>query len=359
MFSRYFLLLVFFIPLNSHGQLAFTTEKSVKRLVDGFSEDFSQIIIPGNRIYVLKPDYSIGVSSYESDLIYEGISRVVSESKYNLVVQPFLKDHVVRKVYSSDSSFRIQHTSYMQENHASMRSIIDSLTSYGIDHFISTTIQRNEQNGLHVLNIKFVDTQSLTVKWSRTYYSDPRFKDKNTSTHLNIGILTSNPIQAEVFRDYGTNTSASLVGPYTDFVSYQNIYFQLDQTINDTWGASVFVGLSGIYLPEGFKDTLLGNNSLNIGFIELGTGIYGNFWPKKDASKNYWITLKQLASLGKPTVIDNILSTESRVEVHLTPTLSLFGSLKYFGPVTRSTLQYNEGLNFNTYMLCYGVFLSL
>ena len=97
------------------SQRVYDFDKSIERLTHGFTEDFSQLIIPGNRVYVMSTEYNSDVDAYVADKVREGITLGVKKSKYNLVYQPFFKDHVVRKVYSSDTSFRIQHTSFLRK----------------------------------------------------------------------------------------------------------------------------------------------------------------------------------------------------------------------------------------------------
>ena len=100
------LLVLLFQATVVWSQRVYDFDKSIERLTHGFAEDFSQLIIPGNRVYVMSTEYNSDVDAYVADKIREGITLGVKESKYNLVYQPFFKDHVVRKVYSSDTSFK-------------------------------------------------------------------------------------------------------------------------------------------------------------------------------------------------------------------------------------------------------------
>jgi len=68
------------------------------------------------------------------------------------------------------------------------------------------------------------------------------------------------------------------------------------------------------------------------------------------------LALQFLQAFG---LVDTHLATETRVEVHLTPALSIFAGMKFFGPITRSTLQFSEGITLNTSALCYGAHISL
>jgi hypothetical protein len=98
---------------------------------------------------------------------------------------------------------------------------------------------------------------------------------------------------------------------------------------------------------------------MNVPFFEIGASVFANFWPKKSTMNDYWLSVKQVGVIGKPTLIDTHLATETRVEVHLTPSLSVFVGMKFFAPVTRSTLQFTEGITLNTSALCYGAYISL
>jgi hypothetical protein len=125
------------------------------------------------------------------------------------------------------------------------------------------------------------------------------------------------------------------------------------------WGAGIVLGGSSLFLPNGFKDTIVGLNSMNVPFFEIGASVFASFWPKKNSMSNYWLSAKQIGVIGKPTFIDTHLATETRVEIHLTPALSIFAGMKFFGPITRSTLQFSEGITLNTSALCYGAHISL
>lgn len=347
------------MPLLSWGQNSFGADRAIDRLVEEFSKDFSQVIVPGNRIYVLQPEYNININSYISERVYDGLTSSVRSSKFNLVYQPFLRDHVIRKVYSSDSLFRIEHTSYLRAQHSSMRSVLDTMSSYGIDHFIASTIQWNEENDLLVLNVYMVEASTLLVKWAKKFYSDPNYREDRTKTHLNISFQASQPFSSTVYRDYSTNSSTSLVGPYDDFSGYQSIQIEINQSYNHVWGAGFVFGGSSLFLPNGFKDTIVGLNSMNVPFFEIGASVFASVWPKKNSMSDYWLSVKQIGVIGKPTFVDTHLATETRVEVHLTPALSIFAGMKFFGPITRSTLQFSEGITLNTSALCYGAHISL
>ena len=217
------------------SQRVYDFDKSIERLTHGFAEDFGQLIIPGNRVYVMSTEYNSDVDAYVADKIREGITLGVKESKYNLVYQPFFKDHVVRKVYSSDTSFRIQYTSFLRENYKGMRAVLDSLDSYGIDHFIASEVSLNKENQLLSLNVFLVETSTLLVKWAQRYYSDPRFKSSRSTRRIGLGIQVSDLVEAESFRDYGTNSSSSIVGPYQDPVRVQSVEVNYDEIVNQKW----------------------------------------------------------------------------------------------------------------------------
>jgi hypothetical protein len=233
------------------------------------------------------------------------------------------------------------------------------MSSYGIDHFIASTIQWNEDNDLLVLNVYMVEASTLLVKWAKKFYSDPNYKEDRTKTHLNISFQASQPFESTVYRDYSTNSSTSIVGPYDDFTGYQSIQIEINQSYNHLWGAGIVLGGSSLFLPNGFKDTIVGLNSMNVPFFEIGASVFASFWPKKNSMSNYWLSAKQIGVIGKPTFIDTHLATETRVEIHLTPALSIFAGMKFFGPITRSTLQFSEGITLNTSALCYGAHISL
>tara|TARA_B110000046_G_scaffold66554_1_gene74464 strand:- start:194 stop:709 length:516 start_codon:yes stop_codon:yes gene_type:complete len=171
--------------------------------------------------------------------------------------------------------------------------------------------------------------------------------------------MASQPFESIVYRDYSTNSSTSLVGPYDDFAAYQSVQIEINQSFNNIWGAGIVLGGSSLFLPNGFKDTVVGLNSMNVPFFEIGASVFASFWPKKNSFSDYWMSLKQLGFIGKPTLIDTHLSTETRLEVHLTSAVSVFTGMKFFGPIKRSTLQFSEGITLNTPALCYGAHISL
>lgn len=360
MFKRLVHIVLILMPSIIWGQSTFGLDRSIDRLVEEFKKEFSQSIVEGNRIYVMQPDYSVSVSNYVTDRVYEGMIQSVRESKYNLVYQPFLKDHVVRKVYSSDSLFRIEHTSFLRSNYKGLRPVLDTLDSYGVDHFIASSVQWNPENEMLVLNVFMVETSTLLVKWAKKFYSDPKYKESKSSHSLSIGLLTSQDVPATVFRNYGANSVNSIVGPYdNELVSYQSIQVLYDNSLSNIWGGGLLLAGSSIHLPNGFKDTIVGLNSMSINFFEIGASIHANFWPRESTLNDYWLTVKQIGTIGKPTMIDTHLSSDTRVELHVTPIISVFASLKYFGPISRSNLQFTEGLTFNNYALCYGAYLTL
>lgn len=340
------------------SQRVYDFDKSIERLTHGFTEDFSQLIIPGNRVYVMSTEYNSDVDAYVADKIREGITLGVKESKYNLVYQPFFKDHVVRKVYSSDTSFRIQHTSFLRENYKGMRSVLDSLDSYGIDHFIASEVSLNKENQLLSLNVYLVETSTLLVKWAQRYYSDPRFKSSESKKRIGLGIQVSDLVEAESFRDYGTNSSSSIVGPYQDPVRVQSVEVNYDEIVNQKWGAGLHIGGTSVHLPEGFKDTIVGFNSMSISSLDFGASVFATFWPKQKEAGTNWLTVREKVNLSKPTLYDTYVTSTTRAELHLTQSLNIFAGISFFGPIKRSTLQFSEGLTFNQFVLCYGTSLS-
>ena len=62
------------------SQRVYDFDKSIERLTHGFTEDFSQLIIPGNRVYVMSTEYNSDVDAYVADKIREGLTLGVRAS---------------------------------------------------------------------------------------------------------------------------------------------------------------------------------------------------------------------------------------------------------------------------------------
>ena len=102
---------------------------------------------------------------------------------------------------------------------------------------------------------------------------------------IGLGIQVSDLVEAESFRDYGTNSSSSIVG-LSRPVRVQSVEVNYDEIVNQN-GSRPPCSATSVHLPEGFKDTIVGFNSMSISSFDFGASVF-----------TFCQTKKRLAPIG-------------------------------------------------------------
>ncbi len=156
-----------------------------------------------------------------------------------------------------------------------------------------------------VLNVFMVETSTLLVKWAKKFYSDPKYKESKSSHRVSIGLLTSQDVPATVFRNYGTNSVNSIVGPYdNELVSYQSIQVLYDNSLSNTWGGGFLLSRINYSLTKWIQRHNCGFEFNGYSFLRNRRLHTCNFWPRENTMNDYWLTIKQIGTIGKPSIID-------------------------------------------------------
>lgn len=321
--------------------------------------DFRSSVVTGNRIFVMTPKSSSGVSPYLKDRIKEGISESIGGSKYQLVYQPFLEDNVAKKILVSDTAVRVQQFSTFSTEYNSMRSVLDTLLSYSVDIFVASRIQKSEEGDL-IVHLQLVNAKNLEVLSTKSYHSNGSAVKTSKISKINVGVYSAQNPSTLAYRDY-TNLSNGRVGPY-NLSSFTNgaiigVSQKLTKKGFSAFEAGMFIGAENSYIREGFIDTLYQNHTFTIPAYLIGVSLKAQL-NTSDAMSLSVLSLEQRVSLGKSTLIDQYLVSETRLNVSLTQFLEIFGSIRFSQPVVY-TSSVQQILEFQSYSLCYGISLNI
>lgn len=333
-------------------------ERAISDILKSVQLDFKSAIVEGNRVFVMTPKSSIGVPPYLKDRLRDGLIAAIGDSKFQLVHQPFLEDNTGKKIEVSDTVVRVKQFSTMSSDYNSMRAVLDTLNSYSIDTFIASRIQQTEGGHL-IVHIQFVKTKNLEVVSTSSYYSNKSLRNTSRSKGLSMSVYTGENSSSLAYRDY-TNLSNGVVGPY-NVVSFVNgataIVHQDISQANSTFKGGLLIGAENSYVREGFVDTLYQSHSFSIPALVVGLSLEANLNSSGSNGRSI-LGIEERVFLGKPTLIDQYLVSETRVNISLTDFLELFGSVRYCQPIAYSS-SVLQILEFQSYSLCYGISVNI
>lgn len=359
MFKRIFIILILiFGGILSAQTKQSKDERAISDVLRSIQLDFESSIIEGSRVFVMTPKISIGVSPYLRDRLKDGLTNALGDSKFQLVYQPFLEDNTAKKIEVSDTVVRVQQFSTMNEDYNSMRAVIDTLNAYSVDLFVASRIQKTQDDHL-IVHVQFVKTKNLEVLSNSSYFSNKSARNTTKNKGLYIDVFTGQNKSSLAYRDY-TNLSNGIVGPY-NVVSQINgvttvFYQDVARTVSSFKGG-LLLGAENSFVREGFIDTLYQSHTFSIPSFLVGLSIRANLNSSGPKGKPV-LGIEERIFLGKPTMIDQYLVSETRVNIGITEFLNLFGSVRYSQPVAFSS-SVQQILEFQSYSLCYGISVNI
>ena len=355
--TTYILVLLLTVSVSAQTKQT-KDERAIADVLRDIQLDMNSSIVEGNRVFVMSPKSSVGVSPYLKDRLREGIIEAIGNSKYQLVFQPYLEDNTAKKITVSDTLVRVQQFSTLTSDYGSMRSLIDTLNAYSIDVFVASRIQKSE-DGHVIVHLQMVKTKNLEVLSTRSYYSNKSAEKTSKGMGFSVGAYTGESNSSLAYRNY-TNLSNGSVGPYNvnSYVNgiYGALYQDLIRTSQVFQGGLIF-GAENSFVREGFVDTLYQSHSFSIPAFSIGLSLKASLNSAGSNGRSI-LSVEERVFLGKPSLIDQYLVSETRLIISLTEFLDLFGSVRYSQPVAFSS-SVQQILEFQSYSLCYGVSVNI
>lgn len=356
MFKRYYIYILLVLGGNTWAQSQLAVDRAINSVLAKCSVDLRSDITVGTRIYIQSPRASVNVPLYVKDRIANEIASTLKESKFKVVYQPFLEDHTIKKVHVSDSALRVVHRSSFETQFKNMRNVLDSLKGYNIDLLLASRVQMSEQGDL-ILNVYVVNANNLEVESSYTYYSNNKMSKGIRKSTIEISTFFGQYSSALAYREY--YAISQTIGPFNVSPQVNAVDIGFSQQIianNPSFKAGVFAGMESTHISEGIVDSVYQLNSTSIGAIRVGLTISGQLY--LEGSRRPVVGLTQQAILAKPTLIDQYLVSESKINVYLSKNISAFAALRYSQPII-SRIPYKDIIEFQSYSICYGISLTL
>ena len=171
----------------------------------------SKDVTAGTRVFILSTERDESVPSMYRSRVEGVIAGALAQTKFDIVYQPFLKEETIKRVESTDSTFKVSNQSSYKMDYGSMRTLLDTMKEYSIDLLLASHLYLSHQYGL-ILDVWLIDSKTLELKQTYRVYSasiENRMRDK---AEVQISALHGTAAESYISREYG-NSQALTIGP--------------------------------------------------------------------------------------------------------------------------------------------------
>lgn len=360
MFSRVniFFCFVFASVTISAQEVASKLDRSIGVILSNTESSIKHDITPGSRVFVMTPRSGAAIPPYVSERIASGLIGVLRESKFVAVYQPFLEERTLKKIESSDSILRVVHRSSVFNDFASMRVFVDSLKSYAVDLLLVPKLHINV-NGELVMNLDVVDLRTLQVESSYTLFSHSKLNQLPRDTYFRINAAVGTSQSASVYRDY-PQLSNGIVGPYDLSIDNHGLSFGVYQDIvrgREELKCGLLCGYESNHISSGFQDTVYQLNQFSIPAMTVGLSLELAAMSKGKNARPL-ISVMANAHVGKPNILDNYYSFDTRATLYLSRSIGTYFQLRFLDNIQRHGTYTDVVIN-QSYFLCYGIAVNI
>lgn len=339
-------------------QVASKMDQSIEVLLSEAENHLKHDITVGTRIFVMTPRSGAAIAPYLGERIGAGLTKVLKESKFVAVYQPFLEERTLKKIESSDSLLRVIHRSSVFDDFASMRVFVDSLKSYAVDLILVPKLHVNV-NGELVMNLDVVDLKTLQVESSYTVYSNSKLHQLPRDTYFRINAATGSSQSALVYREYPQLTNG-IVGPYDLMVNFQSITLGVYQDVlrsREEFKCGVLIGYESNHISTGFVDTLYQLNQFDIPALTMGLSVEFAALSRGTDPRPI-LSFMANAHVGKPNILDTYYAFDTRATLYLSRSIGAYFQLRFVDNIQRNG-SFTDTLVNQSYFLCYGLAVNI
>tara|TARA_B100000768_G_C11274015_1_gene374890 strand:- start:1508 stop:2581 length:1074 start_codon:yes stop_codon:yes gene_type:complete len=357
LFKKILIILTLLPQVSVSQELDIDWENEIQSILNDFNVAFNKDITQGTRVYILALKKDLNTPAYCKYRIQTSMASGFANSKFEVVFQPFLSEQTLKRVESTDTSFRMINESSYKKEFKNMRSLMDSLKEYNIDLLLSGSVFLSPSNHL-VLSVSLVEINSLETKTSYVFYGDDSDKSKPRGTEIIFSVMHGLSRDSEIARIYGTS-QAQTIGPNKELSNVDaiqlGVYQRVFRTMN--WLSSgIFISGENHYVRD-FDDYLYNINDFQIRSLSISGALSFNLSPPSP-DRNPSASIVLAAGAGKTTLRETHYIFSGMTRINLTNWLGAQFGLRYLTPV-RITYPYEQQIKYLNTQLCAGLLLHI
>lgn len=354
MFKKFYIstLLIFGLFNLAAQNIIYPTETSLLELQESLHYFLSKDVTAGTRVFILSTERDESVPSMYRSRVEGVIAGALAQTKFDIVYQPFLKEETIKRVESTDSTFKVSNQSSYKMDYGSMRTLLDTMKEYSIDLLLASHLYLSHQYGL-ILDVWLIDSKTLELKQTYRVYSasiENRMRDK---AEVQISALHGTAAESYISREYG-NSQALTIGPELEQIFVDGARLSIIQPIlrsSNIVKGGFLLGFENTYLKN-FTDNVYDINEFQIRSISLGASLQiaiVNSNKGRDI-----LSLQFYGGLAKTSIFNTAYSVGTGANIRLTDWFSVFAMSQWN---TELAIQdpFKQNINYQTPQLCGGI----
>ena len=312
----------------------------------------SKDVTAGTRVFILSTERDESVPSMYRSRVEGLIAGALAQTKFDIVYQPFLKEETIKRVESTDSTFKVSNQSSYKMDYGSMRTLLDTMKEYSIDLLLASHLYLSHQYGL-ILDVWLIDSKTLELRQTYRVYSasiENRMRDK---AEVQISALHGTAVESYISREYG-NSQALTIGPELEQIFVDGARLSIIQPIlrsSNIMKGGFLLGIENTYLKN-FTDNVYDINEFQIRSISLGALL--QIAVVNNNKGRDILSLQFYGGLTKTSIFNTAYSAGTGANIRLTDWFSVFAMSQWN---TQLAIQdpFKQNINYQTPQLCGGI----
>ena len=316
----------------------------------------SKDVTAGTRVFILSTERDESVPSMYRSRVEGVIAGALAQTKFDIVFQPFLKEETIKRVESTDSTFKVSNQSSYKMDYGSMRTLLDTMKEYSIDLLLSSHLYLTSQYGL-ILDVWLIDSKTLELRQTYRVYSSSIENGMRDKAEVQISALHGTATESYISREYG-NSQALTIGPELEQIFIDGARLSIIQPIlrsSNIMKGGFSLGIENSYLKN-FTDNVYGINEFQIRSISLGALLQLALVSNKKGRE--LVSLQFYGGLTKTSIFNTAYSVGTGANIRLTDWFSVFAISQWN---TELAIQdpFKQNINYQTPQLCGGISIHI
>ena len=316
----------------------------------------SKDVTAGTRVFILSTERDESVPSMYRSRVEGVIAGALTQTKFDIVFQPFLKEETIKRVESTDSTFKVSNQSSYKMDYGSMRTLLDTMKEYSIDLLLASHLYLSNQYGL-ILDVWLIDSKTLELRQTYRVYSSSIENGMRDKAEVQISALHGTATESYISREYG-NSQALTIGPELEQIFIDGARLSIIQPIlrsSNVMKGGFSLGIENSYLKN-FTDNVYGINEFQIRSISLGALL--QLALVRNNKGRELVSLQFYGGLTKTSIFNTAYSVGTGANIRLTDWFSVFAMSQWN---TELAIQdpFKQNINYQTPQLCGGISIHI
>jgi hypothetical protein len=316
----------------------------------------SKDVTAGTRVFILSTERDESVPSMYRSRVEGVIAGALAQTKFDIVFQPFLKEETIKRVESTDSTFKVSNQSSYKMDYGSMRTLLDTMKEYSIDLLLASHLYLSNQYGL-ILDVWLIDSKTLELRQTYRVYSSSIENGMRDKAEVQISVLHGTATESYISREYG-NSQALTIGPELEQIFIDGARLSIIQPIlrsSNVMKGGFSLGIENSYLKN-FTDNVYGINEFQIRSISLGSLLQLALVSNNKGRE--LVSLQFYGGLTKTSIFNTAYSVGTGANIRLTDWFSVFAMSQWN---TELAIQdpFKQNINYQTPQLCGGISIHI